>query len=76
MEEPILNTSSLSVPVSCIVYPKIPATFWKLTANNNRGTERVIDKLKSIVRTNKVLDSLLHLGEIDVRLRAFLCNMK
>ena len=48
------TTESINAP--CIACPELPAMFWKVVENNNRGTGRQIGKLKKIVH-NRIVDS-------------------
>ena len=50
----------------------VPVSFWKAIDNNNRSAERQIGKLKNIIQ-KRLNDGCNR--RVDMRLRAFLCNM-
>ena len=51
----------------------VPVSFWKTIDNNNRSTERQIGKLKNIIQ-KRLNDGCNR--RVDMRLRAFQCNME
>ena len=67
--------TSESKTAPCIVCSEVPVAHWQSIENNNRATERLIRKLKDVVQ-NTILDSPSHPNKIDMRIRAFLCNME
>ena len=67
--------ASESRTAPCIICSEVPVAHWKSIKNNNRATERLIGKLKFVVR-NTVLHSPSHPNITDMRIRAFLCNME
>ena len=59
----------------CVMCTEVPSAFWKVAENNNRATERLIGKLKLVLQSS-IVDCPSQLGKTDVRVRAFLCNIK
>jgi len=60
----------------CISAGHVSPAFWQSIDNHNRSTERLIGKLKNVIQDSKVNNPLAQQTALDIRLRAYLCNME